>query len=97
MKTIAEQIADLLGNCGTNFTTTKGEAISLDDLARSRGAYVDYATLSYDEDGSPIATPLEDGGVPDLIRYTFRDGSAIVAASACWDIEGGEPWSFAGA
>ena len=93
MKTIAEQIADLLGNCKTNFMTV----IDLNDIARSRGAYVDYATLSYDEDGAPVATLLEDGKIPDLVRYTFLDGSAIVAAPACWDIEGSEPWSFAGA
>ena len=95
--TIAEQIADLLGNCGTNFMTVKGNAISLNDLARSRGAYIDRATLSYNEDGAPVATLLEDGKIPDLVRYTFLDGSAIVAAPACWDIEGSEPWSFAGA
>lgn len=94
--TIAEQIADRLGNCGTNFTTTKGEAISLDDLARSRGASLSYARVSYGLDGETHVIPTYDKSNLDLIRYTFSDGSAIVAASACWDIEGAVPWSFAG-
>jgi len=31
-----------------------------------------------------------------LIRYVFNDGSAIVASEGAWDIEGMEPFSWAG-
>ena len=33
----------------------------------------------------------------DLTRYLFPDGSAIVAGVGGWDIEGDEPFSWAGA
>lgn len=33
----------------------------------------------------------------DLFRYEFADGSAIVTSPAGWDIEGSEPFSWAGA
>ena len=93
--TIAEQVAEILDNDGSRWASEN--MITLSELARIRGAYVDYATLSYDDDGRSIATPSEDGKIPDLVRYGFVDGSAIVAGQACWDIEGSEPWSFAGA
>ena len=95
MQTTAEQIAEILDNDGTRWASDSG--ITLSELARTRGAYVDYATLSYDEDGYPVASPSEDGKIPDLVRYGFVDGSAIVVGQACWDIEGPAPWSFAGA
>jgi len=33
----------------------------------------------------------------ELTRYEFPDGSAIVAGVGAWDIEGDEPFSWAGA
>jgi hypothetical protein len=32
----------------------------------------------------------------DTYRYVFSDGSAIVVAGDAWDIEGAEPFSWAG-
>lgn len=32
-----------------------------------------------------------------LVRYAFPDGSAIVAAEGGWDVEGSQPFSWAGA
>ena len=32
----------------------------------------------------------------DVYRYGFPDGSAIVVAGDAWDIEGAEPFSWAG-
>jgi len=33
----------------------------------------------------------------ELTRYMFPDGSAIVVSPGAWDIEGDEPFSWAGA
>lgn len=32
----------------------------------------------------------------DTYRYAFEDGSAIVVAGDAWDIEGAEPFTWAG-
>jgi len=37
------------------------------------------------------------GFADDPVRYEFRDGSAIVIAGGAWDVEGDEPYSWAGA
>jgi hypothetical protein len=58
------------------------DGATLDALAREAGADV--------QDRS-------DGAEIKARRYLFADGSAIVEAGAAWDIEGAEPFSWAGA
>lgn len=56
------------------------------------------------EDGRHFDTLCEDAGAHvsfdrerELTRYLFPDGSAIVAGVGAWDIEGKQPFSWAGA
>ena len=56
------------------------------------------------KDGRHFDQLCEDAGADvsldrerELTRYEFPDGSAIVAGVGAWDIEGDEPFSWAGA
>ena len=58
---------------------------------------------SLDDDSYPLERVcLSNGATSERRnsdqRFEFRDGSAIVVSGgAAWDIEGPEPWSWAGA
>jgi hypothetical protein len=82
MTTQAEQIAERFGNDGLRFTNEADER--LDDFC---------AALSMTG-----RKEWRDGhNTGDVYRYVFADGSAIVVAGDGWDIEGEEPFSWAGA
>lgn len=82
---VAERIAEQMGNDGTVY---ERGAYTLDGQARGCARAVTTA----DQDG--VATP--GGWSPDAVRYEFADGSAIIDGGAGWDIEGSEPWTWAG-
>ena len=83
--TTAEYDAQASGNDGQRFThATSGQ--SLEDACLNEGADVEYQER--EGNGAVIA------GTPT--RYVFTDGSAIVIAGECWDIEGSEPFSWEG-
>lgn len=82
---VAERIAEQMGNDGTVYQHGPD---TLDGVARDFAVSVTTA----DQDG--VAIP--GGWSPDAVRYEFADGSAIVDGGAGWDIEGSEPWSWAG-
>lgn len=82
--TKAEQIAKMFGDDGQSFLC-RGEYLSetrtLTEICDLQCVRKERGRESYDEDG-------------DLTRYEFHDGSAIVVAESCWDIEGDEKFSF---
>lgn len=95
--TTADRIADLL-DYGTNFEAEDGR--SLEDLCDEANASVTKARTRYDyeQDREIVEEVSRAEQVYDRIRFTFADGSAIVVSGdAAWDIEGEEPFSWAGA
>lgn len=92
MITIAQIAAALIPD-GTYFhATVAGEKVHLDELCRTLGAEVTYR--------APHTVWLDDGtsrSVSAESRYVFPDGSALVSNEVFWDLEGAEPWSYAGA
>ncbi len=100
--TTAEQIADTLGNDGLRFAieTEDGE-ITLDELCEAAGASENWARTDYDEDDygtrQSVMREVSRGDIYDHHRYAFSDGSAIVVSGDAWDLEGSEPFSWAGA
>lgn len=103
--TTAEQIASQLGNDGLNFRSVGGADLS--EMAEADGADVTYARLVrvdvLDEDGDLTGREEEHmqevarSDIHDRVRYAFDDGSAIVVAGDAWDVEGVQPFSWAGA
>ena len=99
MTTTAETIAALLNDDGQQFDIDDGRTLS--DLCEEHGAKIEYAIQINNDD--PDALPKWEAGFSgdyfagDPIRYAFPDGSAIVEAGDGWDIEGDEPFSWAGA
>jgi hypothetical protein len=75
---IADQIAELFGNDGMNFIL-RGEYLSetkdLDEVCLEHGAKKERARVWYDENGQ-MNPDYDPSG--DIIRYEFKDGSAIV-------------------
>ena len=78
----------------------KGETIA----ERIAGLLGDDGTCWEGKDGRHFDQLCEDAGADvsldrerELKRYLFPDGSAIVAGVGGWDIEGNEPFSWAGA
>lgn len=43
------------------------------------------------------AVNIEEDRERCLVRYVFPDGSGIVVSASAWDIEGDEPFAWAGA
>ena len=89
--TIADALAAEIGGDGrdwTRFDRFEAEAIA-----------VEYGESRWDEDANAYyAFRVSRSDHTDgPIRHVFRDGSAIVAAGDGWDVEGDEPFSWAGA
>jgi len=57
------------------------DGTSLDQVCRKNNANISYRNRK---------------GHQKMIRYSFCDGSAIVDAGDGWDVEGHEPFSWAG-
>jgi hypothetical protein len=97
--TLAQQFADRMGNDGQRWHTDNAESFA--EVAEQMGATVEYsARAPRDSEEEPqryIAGHRSSHASDDPIRYAFSDGSAVVAAGAAWDIEGAEPFSWAGA
>jgi len=93
---IATEISRLMGDDGQRFESADGA--SLDALCAARRARVQYGRPLHD-DGACRAEPVtrSEYRSGDPVRYQFDDGSAIVVAGAAWDLEGTEPFSWAGA
>ena len=96
VRTVAERFAAELGDDGSTWETPDGRTFA--ELADSLGASPEYSRRVYGSDGGI----RYDYGFPrdhfagDPVRYGFGDGSAVVAAGDGWDIEGPEPFSWAG-
>ncbi len=84
--TVAQQVAETMGNDGQVYEAPDGR--SLDDVCLEQRP--DVTTADYDG-------VAEAGGLgPGAKRYLFVDGSAIIDTEIAWDIEGKEPWTWAG-
>ena len=94
---IAEQVAARLGDDGMLFTSESGEDLA--EVCESMGGEMAKGRTRYDDERDcEVVEPVARGEqIFDLIRYEFDDGSAIVIAGEQWDIEGDEPFSWAGA
>lgn len=96
----AELIADALEDDGTCFETQDGR--SLDQLVAEAGGYVEYGRWVPDDPDNEyseghyerISKAFHNTDSP--IRYVMPDGSAIVEAGCCWDLEGNEPFRMRG-
>lgn len=105
--TTAQVVARAAGQDGQQFKVVEGgvflETIWLDDLAKAAGAKRECARRRWVEDdawsGHYELDPLPCCRIDShtAIRYVFPDCSAIVDFGAGWDIEGVEPFSWAGA
>lgn len=79
------------------------DAIWIYDLAEAAGAERECARRIWVEDDQwsghyelePVPCYRIDSAT--AIRYAFPDGSAIVVIGDAWNIEGNEPFSWAGA
>lgn len=95
--TVAEQFSERMGGDGTVFETADGT--DFDTLAeRKYGATVQYGDVWVDDDDEvqiEVVSLSEHTDGP--VRFEFSDGSAVVVAGDCWDIEGATPFSFEGA
>ncbi len=94
--TKAEQIAEMFGNDGQCFIA-RGEYLSesrrIDELCDLRCVRKERGRAWYASDTGEL-TEYEACSDGDLIRYEFHDGSAIVIATAAWDIEGDTKFSW---
>jgi len=79
--TTAEQIANIFGNDGQRWELADGR--DLDEVCRAHGAVLPDAEWNTRDS--------------DIRRYTFGDGSSIVASGGAWDL-GLDPgcWCWAG-
>lgn len=95
--TTAEQIAAALGNDGLVFQTKDGR--TLEELCEAAGCGYSKARARWDyEADEEVVEEVSLGeDLYDRVAYSFADGSAIVVAGDAWDIEGEEPFSWAGA
>lgn len=108
--TTAERVAAAFNGDGQRFThPVSGD--ELGDYCERMGATVEVwrpDPASPDDDAPDLFFagrrrlsedgPVVIGGIMsgDRIRYLFPDGSAIVIAGECWDLEGDEPGSWLG-
>jgi len=90
----AERIAEMFGNDGMNFIL-RGEFLSetktLDEVCMEFGANKDRGRVGYDENGL-MRHDFDPEG--DMVRYSFKDGSAIVISGDVWYIEGDAPFTW---
>lgn len=98
-KTIAQQVAEILGEDGERFETKDGR--DLEDVCSEHGAQVTYADRVQDDDGTDTDEVKQisrsEVTTRSAIRYGFNDGSAIVVwGGGAWDLEGSTPFSWAG-
>jgi hypothetical protein len=94
--TTAEQVAELFGNDGMAFELSDGR--TLPEVCREFGATESMAIRRWDNVTEEYRIEeVFDHTTNTIYRYTFDDGSAIVVAGDGWDIEGDEPFSWAGA
>lgn len=88
----AERIAEMFGNDGMNFILRgEFETKTLDEVCMEFMASKDRGRVGYDENGL-MQPDFDPEG--DMIRYSFKDGSAIVISCAAWDIEGDAPFTW---
>jgi len=98
--TKAHMVAWLLGNSGRAFQVEiNGEAYELDALCRALGATEERYRRHTTSTGDTvyIRVGLGERTSSTVTRFSFDDGSAIVAAGDAWDIEGETLCSWAGA
>lgn len=94
--TRAQILAELLEDDGQRWETRDGQ--TLDALCRAAGAMLSYGQSEWDDEARAYRVrEVSRGDIHSHTRYAFPDGSAIVAAGDGWDIEGAEPFSWAGA
>lgn len=105
--TTAQVVARAAGEDGMRFKVVEGgdflDTIWIHDLAEAAGAKRECARRHWFEDDAwsghyelePVPCCRIDSHT--AIRYVFPDGSAIVIIGDGWDIEGDEPFSWAGA
>jgi hypothetical protein len=90
----AERIASRFGNDGLRFVDFEGTHL-IDVCAAECVAWQRARSVLGEETAYVEVSKGE--GVFDATRYEFPDGSAIVVAGDAWDIEGDEPFVWAGA
>lgn len=99
MTSTAHKIAAALHDDGQCFEAEDGR--TFDELVSAEKPHVQYAGPAItDGDGRIVGRDVVNPGdhaAGDPVRYQFADGSAIVLAGAAWDIEGSEPFWWAGA
>lgn len=100
LATTAERVSAAFGNDGSRFE----HAISgqrLEEACEDQGATIEHGVRVYSPEGTGSyrieAGYSGDHIAGDPVRHVFDDGSAIVIAGGGWDIEGDEPFSWAGA
>lgn len=86
-QTMAQEIARLLHEDGTNWETDDGK--TLDELLRDAKAYAPDCRGRLEAIGGMTRGEYE--------RHELPDGSAILITLAWWDLEGSRPWVCAGA
>lgn len=104
--TMAQIVAHAAGEDGMRFEVVQAgrflDSIRIYDLAEAgaerecaRRIWVDDDQWSGHYEIEPVPCYRIDSAT--AIRYAFPDGSAIVVIGDAWDIEGNEPFSWAGA
>ncbi len=94
-------MADIVREAISNSMEEESEMTTAERIARE---LADDGQRWETEDGRSFDALCEEAGADvtldrerELKRYLFPDGSAIVAGVGAWDIEGSEPFSWAGA
>jgi hypothetical protein len=95
--TTAETIAAQFGNDGMRFEDNQDRHLT--DVCEEASVSREKGRHVYDDDD--MLTEAYESiswseSIYDVVRYEFADGSAIVIAGDAWDIEGAEPFSWAG-
>ena len=95
MNTTAQKIADMFDNDGLRFTSLNGD--DWDDVMQAHSARTRYANTERDENDETqvVEVSASDVHTGTIIRYEFKDGSALVVAGDAWDLEGETPFSWA--
>lgn len=89
---LADRVAGALGNDGQRFSAVDGR--TLDELvSAANGSSVIVRGAPGAREEHPLSGGTQSG---DRIRHAFPDGSAIIVAGDCWDLEGSEYGSMAG-
>lgn len=93
--TLAQRCADAMGGDGTVSEAPDGR--DLGDVASDLGASWSAWREVFDDEGHGEWVRVYSGGIWDIERWEFPDGSAIVISGGSWDIEGAKFGSWAGA